>query len=660
MSKVTFPNVPKANNVGRRRFVQGLATGGLVAGVGAWPLVSRAANSKSGPHELSGTHFELTIDSTPINYTGRTRPSTSVNGSIPAPTLRWKQGSEVTMRVTNRLAVPTSIHWHGVLVPFGMDGVPGISFPGIQPGETFTYNFLVRQAGTYWYHSHSRFQEQTGLYGPLIIEPASGESIRTDRDYVVMLSDWTDENPERIMEKLKVSSDYYNYQMPTAPDFFHDVKQMGMKAALIKRRMWNQMRMNPTDFHDVSGATYTYLANGVTPAGNWTGIVRAGEKVRLRFINGSSETFFDVRIPGLKMTVVSADGQEVKPVPVDEFRIAVAETYDVVVDIPDDKAYTIFCQSMDRSGYARATLAPSAGMQAAVPRIDPKTWLTMDDMGMGDMQGMDGMSDMGGDKAMGDMKGMDDGKGKSDKKGMPDMQGMGDGEDMSNMKGMGDGKRTGDMKSMSDGKGMGDAEDTSNMKGMGNGKGMGDMNRRSGMGSKNGGNGMGETALGTGPSVDARPMTVSGSLSDPGPRLRGNGRRVLTYADLRTVGGPLDSRAPSREITLRLTGNMQRFIWGFDGKKFSESEPVVFKYGERLRITLINDTMMNHPIHLHGMFSELEDEDGKFLVRKHTINVQPSKRVSYLVTADAPGQWAFHCHLLYHMEAGMFRQVVVA
>jgi CopA family copper-resistance protein len=495
--------------------------------------------------------------------------------------LRWREGSTVTLRVHNKLTTSSSIHWHGILLPFNMDGVPGISFPGIPAGETFTYRFPIRQSGTYWYHSHTRFQEQTGLYGALVIEPEGGEPIKADRDHVVLLSDWTDENPEHVFMTLKQMSDFYNFQLPTAQDFARDAHTMGVKGALAKRRIWNQMRMNPTDLGDVSGSTYTYLINGASPGANWTAIARAGERVRLRFINGSSSTFFDVRIPGLKLTVVSADGQAVDPVTVEEIRLGVAETYDVIVEPQEDRAYTIFAQSMDRSGYARATLAPRPGMEAEVPRLDPKTWLTMGDLGMGTMG-------MAGHVAMQSMRAMP-------------------GMDMEGMHGM----------SMKD------------------------------MKSKD-------------PSVDMRVMHPSRALDDPGPSLRHSGRRVLTYADLHTIGGSKDPRGATREIQVRLTGNMQRFIWGFDGKKFSQSEPLHFDHGERLRIVLSNDTMMAHPIHLHGMFGELEAANGEVMVRKHTFIVQPGKQLSYLVTADNPGQWAYHCHLLYHMEAGMFREVVVA
>jgi CopA family copper-resistance protein len=595
---------PPAADLSRRRFVQGVALGGAVAGLGLLrPGKVWALTSPGQPTVLSGTDFHLEVAETPVNYTGVMRPATTVNGSLPGPILRWKEGTTVTLRVTNRLSGPTSIHWHGILLPFQMDGVPGIAFDGIAPGETFVYRFEVRQSGTYWYHSHTRFQEQTGLFGPLVIEPAGPERYPADRDYVVMLNDWTDEDPERIYAKLKKQSDYYNFHQPTAPDFLRDVGKMGLSGALAKRKMWDQMRMNPTDLSDVGGSTYTYLLNGQAPAGNWTGLFKPGEKIRLRFINGSSSTIFDVRVPGLKMTVISADGQDIAPVPVDEFRISVAETYDVIVEPQDERAYTLFAQSIDRTGYARGTLAPREGMEAEVPTMDPRVWLSMKDMmGAMPMGAMDSSAPQGG----GSMPGMD----------MGSMPGM----DMSNMPGMHD---------------------------------------------------RGAMAVGSvpkvrharteyGPGVDMHVDMPRTNLDDPGVGLRGNGRRVLTYADLRSLDGPIDPREPEREIELHLTGNMERFMWSFDGQKFSEAKPVHFNFGERLRIVLVNDTMMNHPIHLHGMFSELEDPQGRFIARKHTINVQPAQRITYRVNADNPGRWAYHCHLLYHMEAGMMREVVVS
>ena len=589
-----FP--PPPADLSRRRFVQGVAIGGAVAGLGLLrPSNVWALTNPGHPTVLSGTDFALDIAETPVNYTGATRLATTVNGGIPGPILRWKEGTTVNLRVTNRLRVPTSIHWHGIILPFQEDGVPGISFDGIAPGETFLYQFKVRQSGTYWYHSHSGFQEQTGLYGPLVIEPAGPDRHPTDRDYVVMLNDWTDENPERIYAKLKKQSDYYNFAQPTVPDFFRDVREKGLSQALAMRKMWNEMRMNPTDYGDVSGYTYTYLMNGAAPAGNWTGIFKPGEKIRLRFINGSAQTIFDVRIPGLKMTVISADGQGVEPVSVDEFRISVAETYDVIVEPQDERAYTLFAQSIDRTGYARGTLAPRAGMEAEVPKPDPIPWLAMQDMmgamamGGSDHGGMQGMSSMSG---MQGMAGMDHGA-------MPGMT----------------------------------ASAAPVVR---------------------------HARTEYGPGVDMHVDMPRTNLDDPGIGLRDNGRRVLTYADLHTIGGPIDAREPSREIELHLTGNMERYMWSFNGVPYSEAKPILFHYGERLRIVLINDTMMNHPIHLHGMWSEVETAQAQFQVRKHTVNVRPAQRISYLVNADARGRWAYHCHMLYHMDGGMFRAVVVA
>ncbi|MBN8736203.1 MAG: copper resistance system multicopper oxidase [Xanthomonadales bacterium] len=571
----------------RRRFVQGLALGGSAALLGGFIKPAWALQSLGEPGALAGTDFALEIGEIPVNFTGRARHATTVNGSLPGPLLRWREGTTVTLRVSNRLRVPTSIHWHGILLPFDMDGVPGISFPGIAPGETFVYRFPVRQSGTYWYHAHSGFEEQTGLYGALVIDPARPDRIGAERDYVVMLNDWTDEDPAAIFAHLKKQSDYYNRGELTARDFFDDVSRVGLKRALAERKMWNQMRMSPRDLVDVTGATYTYLMNGTTPAGNWTGLFKPGERVRLRFINGSSNSFFDVRIPGLKLGVVAADGQDVEPVEVDEFRIATAEVYDVIVRPQEDRAFTIFAQSMSRDGYARGTLAPRPGMEAEVPRLDPLPLLSMADM-MGAM-----------DHDTHAMPGMDHGS-------MPGMDMGGHG-------------------------GMREVPEVHHAR----------------------------TEYHN-PNVDMRVDMPRTNLDDPGVGLRDNGRRVLTYADLHTIGGSLYPQPVTREIELHLTGNMHRFTWGFDGLKFSQAKPVHFRYGEHLRIVLVNDTMMTHPIHLHGMWSELESPDQEFQVRKHTVSVQPAQRITYRVKADALGRWAWHCHLLYHMEAGMFREVVVS
>jgi CopA family copper-resistance protein len=552
---------------GRRHFVQGLAGGALLLGAGRRLRAGEAA--RSTPGELVGPDFHLTIDELPVNFTGTARQAVAVNGQVPAPLLRMRQGDTVAIRVTNNLREQTSIHWHGLIVPADMDGVPGLSFNGIAPGTTFTYRFKVNQSGTYWYHSHSRFQEQIGLYGPLVVERRGGERHAADREHTLLLSDWTDHDPERIYATLKRQSDYYNFGKRTAGDFLADVREKGLSATVAERRMWGAMRMDATDLADVSGYAYTYLMNGQAPAANWSGLFDPGERVRLRIINGSSMSFFDVRIPGLRMTVVATDGQDVEPVTVDEFRIGTAEVYDVMVT-PGDSAYTIFAQAMDRSGYARGTLAPRAGMTAEVPAMDARAILTMADMGM-NHAGMD--------------------HGGADATAMPSVN---------------------------------------------------------------------HAAAESGPIVDMRASMPNTRLDDPGIGLRDNGRRVLTYADLSTLGGPIDVRRAAREVELHLTGHMERYIWSFNGQKFSDAEPLRFTHNERLRVVLVNDTMMTHPIHLHGMWSELLDAHGNFQARKHTLTVQPGQRVAYEVTADALGSWAYHCHLLYHMEAGMFREVVVA
>ncbi|KWV87265.1 MULTISPECIES: copper resistance system multicopper oxidase [Pseudomonas] len=563
----------------RRTFVKGLAAGGLLGGLGLWRPPVWALTSPGQPTVLAGSKFDLFIDQTPVNLTGRARTALTVNGSLPGPLLRWREGDTVTLRVKNRLGEPTSIHWHGILLPSTMDGVPGLSFKGIEPGGLYVYQFKVKQHGTYWYHSHSGLQEQQGVYGPLVIDPKEPEPYIYQRDYVVMLSDWTDEDPVALMKTLKKQSDYYNLHKPTVGDFIRDVGKQGWSATAADRLMWAQMKMNPTDLADVSGETYTYLLNGQPPGQNWTGVFKTGETIRLRFINGSAMTYFDVRIPGLKMTVIAADGQPVKPVSVDEFRIAVAETYDVLVE-PVAEAYTLFAQSMDRTGYARGTLARQMGATASVPPLDPRPWLTMDDMGMG---------------------GMDHGA-------MADMPGM-EGMDHSAMGAMAMQKHPA-------------SEQNS-------------------------------------PLVDMQAMNPMPKLDDPGIGLRNNGRRVLTYADLRSTFEDPDGRDPSRTVELHLTGHMEKFAWSFNGVKFSDAEPLQLTYGERVRVVLVNDTMMAHPIHLHGLWSDLEDENGQFQVRKHTIDMPPGSRRSYRVTADALGRWAYHCHLLYHMEMGMFREVRV-
>ncbi len=641
--------------VSRRRFVQGIAAGGAVAAMRWTSRPAFGETSPCTPSILTGNRFELTVDSKPVNFTGHHASAHSINGSVPGPTLKWREGETVTVSVTNRLKKTTSIHWHGVRLPADMDGVPGLSFAGIPAGETFVYRIPVVQNGTYWYHSHSGFQEQTGMTGALIIEPRGKNSVEFDREYVVLLSDWTDADPESIFRNLVMQSDYYSYHRSTMPGFISEAREKGLRETLSTRLTWARMNMSPNDLSDVSGATYTYLLNGNAPNTNWTGLFQPGERVRLRFINASAMTFFDVRIPGLQMTVVQADGNDIDPVVVDEFRMGVAETYDVVVEPHDATAYTIFAQSEDRTGFARGTLAPRQGMTAQVPPMDPRPVRTMMDMGM-KMRNMSGMAGMGAMKES-DMSGMDIGRGKD---GAASPEDPGD-QANADKKRMADIQMNHDMSAMDMEAGMMMGSDSGVTPFPQPGPNTMPIMPASGMAAMDE-----EPELSTpvkmriGPAVDQVAEEPRAQLNDPGAGLSGNGRRVLTYADLRARYRGVDGRPPTREIELHLSGNMERYIWGFNGQKFSNAEPLQLKLGERVRIVLINDTMMEHPIHLHGVWSELENGQGEFNPYKHTITVKPAERVSYLVSADTPGRWAFHCHLLYHMKAGMFREVVIS
>ncbi len=635
-----YPAVAPLLHPSRRRFVKGLAAGGAAAALGIWPRDARASSTARTPWgELRGHEFALSIGETPMNMTGAPRTAVTVNGSLPAPTLRWKEGDTVTLRVANSLDETASIHWHGIVLPANMDGVPGLSFHGIGPGETYIYRFKVRQGGTYWYHSHSGFQEQLGLYGPLIIDPLAPAPFKYDREHIVMLTDWTDESPERVFAKLKKRSDYYNFHQRTVGDFLRDVRTRGLKPTLADQKMWGEMRMNPTDLADVSGYTYTYLMNGVPPAANWSGMFKPGERVRLRFINGSAMSYFDVRIPGLKMTVVGADGQYVHPVTVDEFRIATAETYDVIVEPSGQDAFTIFAQSNDRTGFAAGTLAVREGLRAPVPVPDPRPMLTMADMGHGAMDHGPG-HDMGAAQtpaASAPSQAADPHAGH----GAPQEPAPADPH-----------------------AGHGAAQTPSTADphaGHTMSQQPAPQDPHAGHEIPGGNSGMQQhpPSENGNPLVDMQTMTPTSRLDDPGIGLRDNGRRVLTYADLRSLFDDPDGRDPGRTIELHLTGHMERFAWSFNGIKFADAEPIRLTYGERLRIVLVNDTMMSHPIHLHGMWSDIEDDAGQFHVRKHTVDMPPGTRRSYRVTADALGRWAYHCHLLFHMESGMFREVRV-
>ncbi len=607
-------NTPINNAMNRRTFVTGVTAGGLLYGLGGISTSIANTGNTKGFHQLpflKGNRFNLEIGYKSVNFTGKDRLATMVNGSLPCPTLYWKEGEEITLRVTNKLKHSSSIHWHGIILPTDMDGVPGLSYDGIEPGTTFEYKFKIHQSGTYWYHSHSGFQEQTGVYGAIVVLPKDPDPVSYDREHVIVLSDWSDEKPENIYKKLKKMSDYYNFRERTNGDLFDEIKAKGVKKTYKSRKMWNKMRMSDRDLSDVTGYTYTYLMNGVTPDEGWMGQFKRGEKVRLRIINASAMTLFDVRIPDLKMTVVASDGQNIEPVTVDEFRMGVAETYDVIVEPKDDRAYTLFAQSIDRTGFTRGTLTPNSSLVAEVPIMDPPPLLGYRDMGMAGMMNMKGK-----ESKMSSMKGMD-------------------------MKGMDHSKMTG-------------------MSGMQVKSDMGHSEGKAGFGSQ-----IKPTHVKTefGPHVDMRAMSPQSGLHDPGIGLRDNmklyGRKVLTYADICGLSKTEDKRDPSREIELHLTGNMSRYMWSINGIKFADADPIQLKYGERVRITIFNDTMMTHPIHLHGMWSELETNEPKYIPKKHTINVQPGSKISYLVTADAYGRWAYHCHLLYHMP-GMFREVRVS
>ncbi|HMT38734.1 MAG TPA: copper resistance system multicopper oxidase [Thermomonas sp.] len=605
----SFPAVPPGGpHPTRRRFVQGLASGGALFGLGLWPRAGLALQAQ--PEVLAGTDFILSVGETLVNYTGKTRPAVTVNGRLPAPLLRWKEGSTVTLRVRNDLprgsihGPDTSIHWHGILLPANMDGVPGMSFDGIRPGESYLYRFRVRQSGTYWYHSHSGYQEQGGLYGPLVIDPAGPEPHPSDREHVLLFSDWTDMDPADLFARLKKMASHDNRYQRTVGDFLRDAEADGLRATLADRGAWGRMRMTPTDLSDVNAHTYTYLLNGTTALGNWTGLFAPGETVRLRLINGSAMTYFDVRIPGLAMTIIAADGQPVEPLTVDELRIAVAETYDVLVRPAGQDAYTVFAQDAARTGYVSGTLAVRPGLRAEVPALDPRPLLTMADMGHGGMGWVGGMEGACGAA----MRGMEGGCGAA----MPSAPSAHAGHAMAGMD-----------------------------------HGAVPMQAHPPSETDN-------------PLVDMQTMAPTPRLDDPGIGLRGNGRKVATYADLRSAFPDPDGREPGRTVELHLTGHMEKFAWSFDGIKFAQAEPLRMTYGERLRIVLVNDTMMSHPIHLHGLWSDLEDADGGFHLRKHTIDMPPGTRRSYRVRADALGRWAYHCHLFFHMESGMFREVRVA
>ncbi len=591
----------------RRALLRGtVAGGGVLALQGLLPAWAQTGTTglRSDLPTLTGPNIALTVGRSDFTVNGRTGGAVTLNGVLPAPLIRLREGQNARLSVTNTLDEDTSIHWHGLLLPFQMDGVPGISFPGIKPRETFVYEFPIRQSGTFWYHSHSGLQEPLGHYGPLVIDPSGTDPVAYDREHVLVLSDWSFMHPHEILTKLKKSPGYFNQQRTTLAGFLNGKDKMSLE----ERRMWGEMRMDPRDILDVNGTTYTYLINGHGPRENWTGLFRPGERVRLRVINASAMSIFNVRIPGLAMTVVSADGENVRPVETDEFQISVAETYDVIVRPTEDRAYTIVSEAIDRSGMGRATLAPRLGMTAEVPALRDVPNLTMKDMGMGGMAGMDhgamAIPSMGPEA----MAGMDHGS-------------------------------TG-------------AQAAGATAGMDHGS-------MAGMDMRDPDNAPPDMAVGVG--VDAIAMAPANRLGERPTGLEDVPHRVLVYTDLVSLQPNKDQRPPARTMEIHLTGNMERFMWGFDGRKFSELvEPIRFERDERVRVTLVNDTMMAHPIHLHGHFFELVTGGPQgHQPLKHTVNVPGGGKVSFDLTADAPGDWAFHCHMLMHMHAGMFNVVTV-
>lgn len=588
----------------RRNFLaRGTSLGSAIAFDSLLPSWARNGSRGIPPilPTLTSQNIALEVSEVPFTVGGRSGRGIGINGTIPAPLLRLREGETVRIAVTNNLSEDTSIHWHGFLIPFQMDGVPGVSFPGIRPRQTFVYELPIRQSGTFWYHSHSGLQEQKGHYGPIIIDPASVDPVRYDREHVIVLSDWSFMDPERIMAQLKQEQGHFNRNNLTVEGFFRNDPSQQM--SLEERLNWAKMRMDPTDISDVTGTIYTYLINGHGPIENWTGLFRPGERVRLRVINASAMTIFHVRIPGLRMTVVSADGENVRPVTVDEFQISVAETYDVIVQPKEDNAFTFVAEAADKSGLARATLAPRQGMSASVPPLRSRPLLSMDDMGMPKMS------------EMGNMNGMD--------------------MNMSS-------------------KGMNGANNSPSgghsMSSMGNGAMSMNMRDRANVPSN----------VNVGVGTDMIAPDPQDRTGHPGLGLTDVNHKVLTYRDLIALKSNPDKRRPSRTLEINLTGSMQRFMWSLDGKKFSDGvEPIQLARNERVRVTIVNNSMMQHPMHIHGHFMELVNGHTGHHPLKHTINVLPGSKVSFDITADNPGDWAFHCHLLFHMHAGMFNVVTI-
>ena len=666
-------------SVGRRQFLRAAALGGASAGLAgvmpAWAQPTSAGLIRPLP-VVSGADVALTIGKVPVRVDGKVSREIGINGTVPGPLVRLKQGQNVRLSVINTLDEHSSIHWHGLLVPFAMDGVPGVSFPGIAARSTFTYEFPVNQSGTYWYHSHSAYQEEDGLYGPIVIDPAGPDPVAYDREHVLVLSEHSPMSGATIYKKLKqMGGGYFNMQRLTLSGLL-----AGRDLSAAERRMWANMRMDPADIADVTGSTYNFTVNGFGPYDNWTGLFAAGERVRLRIINAAAQTNFNVRIPDLPMTIVQADGQNVRPVTVDEFQIGVAETFDVIVT-PRDRAYSFVSESIDRSGLGRATLAPREGMSAPVPPLRPRPILTMTDMGMSkdsmNHTGMAGM-EMPNSPNPAAVRGIDPSAEQNASGKLWKLTGWKEPSDHGTVaaaasaamatSGAASGSMAGmDHVAMGHGAAVAPAGAAGSMAGMDMGSGA----SVPGASSSDSMAGMGDGSMSMrdfknapqvkkGPGVQTISPMPTDRTGEPPVGLEGLDHRVLVYRDLVALDRNPDVRAPSRSMDIHLTGNMERYMWSFDGVKMSEpAEPIPFRLGERVRVTLINDTMMPHPIHLHGHFFELVTGHGAYGPRKHTVTVPPGGKVSFDVTADAAGDWAFHCHNLYHMAAGMMRVVTI-
>ena len=644
----------------RRQFLRASALGGagigLAAAMPAWAQSTSTGLVRPLP-TVSGTDIALSIGKVAVRVDGKVSRAIGINGTVPGPLVRLKQGEKVRLSVTNSLDEDSSIHWHGLLVPFAMDGVPGVSFPGIAPRSTFTYEFPIVQSGTYWYHSHSAYQEEDGVYGPIVVDPEGADAVVYDREHVLVLSDHSPLSGAAIYKKLKqMGGGYFNMQRLTLSG-----QLAGRDMTAAERREWANMRMDPADIADVTGSTYNYTVNGFGPYDNWTGLFTAGERVRLRIINAAAQTNFNVRIPGLAMTVVQADGQNVQPVTVDEFQIGVAETYDVIVT-PGDRAYSFVSESIDRSGLGRATLAPREGMSAPVPPLRPRPLLTMTDMGMGGMDhsGMAGM-DLPNTPNPAAVRGIDPSAEQNASGKLwkltgwtgPATTAAGIASAVVAPAGAVDHAAMGHTAAPAapvDHAAMGHGAATTTTTAPATGGGMSHSMRDMSLAPQ----------VKDGPGVQTISPMPTDRTGEPPVGLEGLGHRVLMYRDLMALDRNPDVRAPSRAMDIHLTGNMERYMWSFDGVKMSEpAEPIPFRLNERVRVTLINDTMMPHPIHLHGHFFELVTGHGAYGPRKHTVNVPPGGKMSFDVTADAVGDWAFHCHNLYHMAAGMMRVVTV-